>query len=121
MFSPKIVDGDLMIDENGDIVMVEGDEELAQSVRMILETRKGEFFLEPDHGLVFDNLLGKEADLAKAHEDIVEAVLQEERIASVEDVIFTDNQQERTRSVSLKMQKTDGGTLSLEGVNVQYA
>jgi len=121
MFSPKIVDGDLVVDENGDIVMVEDDEELAQSVRMVLQTRKGEFFLEPDHGLVFDNLLGKEADLAKAHEDIVEAVLQEERIASVEDVIFTDNPQDRTRSVSLEMRKTDGGTLSLEGVNVQYA
>lgn len=117
MFSPKIVDGDLVIDENGDIVMVEDDEELAQSIRMVLQTRKGEFFLDPDHGLVFDNLLGKEASQDEAHEDIVEAVSQEERIASVEEVIFNEDRKNRKRSVSLVLRKETGEILTIEKVD----
>lgn len=118
MFSPKIVDGDLIIDDNGDFVMVEDDEELAQSVTMVLQTRKEEFFLDLDHGLVFDNLVGKEASQDEAYEDILEAVSQEERIASVDAVSFDDDRKQRKRSVSLTLQKENGETLMLEGVGL---
>ncbi|WP_419882798.1 DUF2634 domain-containing protein [Peribacillus sp. B-H-3] len=114
----KIMDGDIVIDENGEFVMIEGDEELAQAVEETLETRKGEFFLEPEHGLVFDNILGKEANQDEALEDIVEAVSQEDRIASVEEVIFNDDLQARTRSISLVLRKEDGETLSIKDVNI---
>lgn len=118
MISPKIVDGDLVIDGNGDIVMVEGDEELAQAMEMTLQTRKGEFFLELEHGLVFDNLLGKEVNQEQARDDIIEVVSQEDRIASVKEVSFVDDWKNRTRLVSLKLQKDNGETLSIEGVDL---
>ncbi|WP_051291496.1 DUF2634 domain-containing protein [Fictibacillus gelatini] len=117
IFSPKIVDGDIVI-ENGDIAMIEGDEELAQSVRMLLQTRKGEFFLEEDHGLVFDHILGKDFNLDEARDDIIEAISQEDRIASVEEIAFNDDLQSRTRTISLTLKKDDGETLSVEGVEI---
>jgi phage baseplate assembly protein W len=117
MISPKIVDGDIVI-ENGDIVMVEGDEELAQSIQSILQTRKGEFFLEPDHGLSFDNILGKQANQYEARDDIVEAVSQEPRVASVADVVFVDDRKARKRSVGLTIQKEDGTEMEVGEVNI---
>lgn len=118
MISPKIVDGDIVIDENGDIVMVEGGEELAQSVRSILETRKGEFFLETDHGLSFDNILGKQLKKMEARDDIIEAVSQEPRVAAVTDVVFTDDRKARKRSVKITIQKEDGSQVEVGEVNI---
>jgi phage baseplate assembly protein W len=118
MISPKIVDGDIVIDENGDIVMVEDDEELAQSVRSILETRKGEFFLEPNHGVSFDNLLGKQANQHEARDDIIEAVSQEARVAAVTEVVITDDRKTRKRSVNVTVQKEDGTQVEVGEVNI---
>ncbi|KRI55732.1 DUF2634 domain-containing protein, partial [Acinetobacter baumannii] len=82
MIAPKLKDGDLVI-ENGNLIMVEGDEELAQSVAATLQTRKGEFFLEPEHGMSFRNMLGKVADQDETRDDIIEAISQESRVQSV--------------------------------------
>lgn len=117
MISPKIVDGDIVID-NGDIVMVEDDEELAQSIQSILQTRKGEFFLEPDHGLSFDNLLGKQANQHEARDDIIEAVSQEPRVAAVTDVVISDDRKIRKRSVIVTIQKEDGTQVEVGDVNI---
>ncbi|MED4977229.1 DUF2634 domain-containing protein [Heyndrickxia faecalis] len=117
MISPKIVQGDIVI-ENGEVVMVDGDEELVQSIRMLLQTRKGEFFLEPEHGLSFDNIIGKEANQDETHDDIVEAISQEDRIESVEKIDFNDDNKARIRSISVELQKADGNALNIEGVDI---
>lgn len=116
MISPKLKEGDLVI-ENGELVMIEGDEELVQSVLSVLQTRKGEFFLVEEHGVFLDNLLGKEANQEEARDDIIEAISQDERIASVEDVTFADDRKDRIRSVSLKLRKADSDALMIEGVD----
>jgi len=120
MFSPKIVDGDIVI-ENGNVVMVEDDEDLAQSVEMVLGTRKGEFFLDPDHGLSFDNLLGKQADEFEARDDIIEAISQEDRVSAVTDISFIDDRSARKRSVKVTVQKQDGTEIDIGEVDVDGA
>lgn len=117
MISPKIANGDLVI-ENNDFVMAEDDEELIQSVQMVVQTSKGEFFLEPDHGLTRDNVLGKEANQDDAHDDIVEVISQEERIASVDEIVFNDDRKSRVRSISLTLQKETGEAISIEEVEL---
>lgn len=110
--------GDLVM-KNGEIQMVEGDKELAQSVESILKTRQGEFFMDTEFGLNRDNLLGKQADQDAAHDDIVEAVAQESRIATVEEITFADDRSSRSRTVSLSMTKADDGkTVELNDVDV---
>lgn len=119
MKAPLIVDGDLVM-QNGEIVMVDSDAELAQSVESILKTRQGEFFMDTEFGLNRDNLLGKQADQDAAHDDVVEAVAQEPRIATVDTITFTDDRTARTRTVSLSMTKADDGeTISIENVDVE--
>lgn len=120
MKAPMIdANGDLVM-QNGEIQMVEDGEELAQSVESILKTRQGEFFMDTEFGLNCDNLLGKQADQDAAHDDIVEAVAQEERIATVDSITFTDDRNDRTRTVSLTMTKADDGqTVSIENVDVE--
>ncbi|MDE3837943.1 hypothetical protein C0966_00780 [Bacillus methanolicus] len=120
MIAPKLVDGDLVV-ENGELVMIDGDEELAQSIRSILETRKGEFFLEPEHGLSYENLLGKNTNKEALRDDIIEAVSQEPRVESIPDIQIIDDRKARKRSVKLTIQKETGelveiGEVELGGV-----
>lgn len=50
--------GDLII-ENHEIKMVEGDELIRQKVQEIINTNKGEWFMDWEQGIDFSNLLGK--------------------------------------------------------------
>lgn len=112
--APKLVNGDLVI-ENNELVMIDGDEELVQSVQAILGTRKGEFFLDSEHGLSHENILGKPASQELARDDIIEALMQEERVASVPSISFEDDKSKRKRNVNLSIEKTDGTQLSIDG------
>ncbi|MBG9783593.1 DUF2634 domain-containing protein [Shouchella lehensis] len=113
----KLKDGDLCL-ENNEFQMVEGDQELAQSLKMVYQTRKGEFDLDRDHGLERENLLGKAFDEELLRYDVVEATAQEERISAVEDMSVVDNLQTRQRQINLVLQKEDQETLRLEGVDL---
>jgi Protein of unknown function (DUF2634) len=115
MRAPKIVDGDLVI-ENGDIVMVEGDEELAQSLESVFQTRKGEWFLNENHGLDRSPFLVKKFDEALATDAIAEAAAQEERIQQVESVSF--QREGRSLKVNATFIKSDGQPLQLKGVDI---
>lgn len=115
MRAPKIVDGDLVF-ENGDVVMVEGDEELAQSLQSVFQTRKGEWFLNENHGLDRSPFLVKNFDEALATDAIAEATTQEERIQRIENVSF--KREGRSLTVDATFIKEDGQPLQMEGVNV---
>jgi phage baseplate assembly protein W len=115
MRAPKIVEGDLVF-ENGDIVMVDEDEELIQSVQTILQTNKGEWFLNTDFGLDRSQLLAKRFDEALATDAIAEAIAQEERIQRIENISF--QREGRSMTVNLTLTKKDGETLTIEGVTI---
>jgi phage baseplate assembly protein W len=112
--APKLLNGDLVI-ENGELVMISDDEELVQSVQAILGTRKGEFFLDSEHGLSHENVLGKPANQDLARDDIIEALMQEERVASILAVNFDDDKAKRKRNVSLTIEKSNGSQLPIDG------
>lgn len=115
MKAPKIVDGDVAFESN-DVVFIGEDEEIMQSVQTILQTNKGEWFLNTDFGLERSVFFQKPFDETLASDAIREAVAQEERIQRIEDITFERNG--RTLKVSLTLIKKDGGTLSIEGVNI---
>lgn len=117
MKSPKLLNRDLVI-ENNDLVMVDEDEELIQSVRATLMTRKGEFFLDPEYGVSYDNLLGKGTSEEEARDDIIEALSKDERIGSVTNITFVDNSETRTRKISLTIQKQDETELTIDEVEL---
>lgn len=80
---------DLVLDENGDMEQIYGDETTAQSVRLTLQTWKGEFFLDTTHGTEYDRILGKkphELPQDEVGEVLREAIFQETDVAQVDDV-----------------------------------
>lgn len=71
--------GDLII-ENGDLVMIDGDEEIAQSMERRLSTNKNEWFLDLYFGLDYEAIRGKGVTRDKTELAITEAIYQDERI-----------------------------------------
>lgn len=114
MKSPLLnASGDIVI-RNNDFVMLEGDEELAQCVRVTYKTDKGEYFLDPTFGLNKEPLLAKQFDEVEATDAIVEATGQEERIESVTNVTF--NKINRLLEVNVELVKDSGEKLPTLGV-----
>lgn len=50
--------GDIII-QKGEIQMIYGSELTAQTIKSVLSTQKGEWFLNVDEGINLDNILGK--------------------------------------------------------------
>lgn len=114
----KLVDGDLNFDSNKELEMVSDDEEFCQSLEMIVKIVLGEFFLDETVGLRRDNILTKQFDEELAHADLVEALMQEDRVGEVSDITFTLDKEKRSLAVDITVIKTDGSTVSLEGVTI---
>lgn len=77
------INGDLVI-ENGDLVMIEGNEELRQAIERILTTNKNEWFLDVDFGLDYQAIQGKGKSKESIKLAISEAIHQDSRIKSVD-------------------------------------
>ncbi len=108
-------DGDLVF-AGGELQMVEGPEEVAQSCRVILGTRQGEWFLNPDMGIDFDVFLGKNPIREQMEDELRAGLDQELRIQSVEDI--TINKTDRTQIVSFTATAVDGQVISEEEVEI---
>lgn len=114
----KLVDGDLSFDSNGELEMISDDDEFCQSLEMIVKISLGEFYLDETIGLRRDNLLTKNFDEELAQSDIIEALMQDDRVGEVNNISFTIDKETRTLSVDLTVIKTDGSTVNLEGVAI---
>lgn len=109
----RIIDGDLVI-KDGTFATVEGDNDLTQSVEHTLRTAKGEWFLDEEHGLERDAILGKFLNEEEATDAIIEAVTQDDRIASVEGIAYTFDKATRTIGVTMTLRKADDTTIDVE-------
>lgn len=66
---------DLVLDENGNILGIEGAERVAQSVRMRLQTQRGEWFADDTVGPDWlGTILGKGPDSIDARADLAEQI-----------------------------------------------
>jgi len=106
-------DGDLVF-AGGEFRMVEGPEEVAQSCRVILGTRRGEWFLNPDMGIDFDLFNGKAPNPEEMQDELRAGLAQEPRIQTVEDITITANKTDRTQLVSFTATAVDGQVISEE-------
>lgn len=71
------------LDDNGDIViknnqisMIDGNELLQQTVKSVLGTNKGEWFLNENEGIFFKNIFGKTIDEDVIRNEILQGLLQ---------------------------------------------
>lgn len=76
--------GDLII-VNHELKMVEGDELIRQKVQEVINTNKGEWFLDWEQGIDFSNVLGKGVT-----EEMVKAEIEDGLQQVDEDLIISD-------------------------------
>jgi phage baseplate assembly protein W len=112
----KLVDGDLIFDSNRELSMIEGLDEIAQSLFIIVQTRLGEFYLDETVGTDHSALLAKQFDEDAAHDAIVEALMEDNRVEEVTDIQFT--QTGRTLGVSFSVQTTTGDPVTVNNVSI---
>lgn len=110
MRSLKIVGGDLVI-ENGDFVLIDGGEEEAQCIERVLTTNRGEWFLNLLHGLDYTHIFTKPLDEDRARLSIVEAIHQEPRVESVEEIEFQFDRAKRHMTVYVQVKMRGGNTI----------
>ena len=72
-----------MLDENGDVIikggeiqLVSGNELLLQKVKTVLGTNKKEWFLNPDEGITFSNILKKSPNMDIVRNEVLSALIQ---------------------------------------------
>ncbi len=103
---------DLSFDGQNNLRMVEGREEALQSIRMLLSTNQGEWFLDLLHGLDMYEILGQKPNeetklLARAA--VMEALEQESRIQEILDLDISFDTQDRSAKISFRTQMEGEG------------
>lgn len=105
---------DLELDGHNEIKTVEGDEELLQSVRIILTTNLKEWFLNPQHGFDRFAVLGKRVERDRVFDALYQAILQDERINRINDVKMDIDREKRKIKVDFSFTKKEDGE-TIEG------
>lgn len=117
----KVVNGDFVFDETGQLALASDDEEIAQAVEMCLSIEKGEFILDEFIGIDTTFREDKTADDEDVIDAIIEAVeplTEEEKIEGIENIETEMN--ERTCTVtSCEIVKIDSeDTIEMNGVDL---
>lgn len=102
---------DLDFDGSNNIKMVDGDDELIQSIKLIISTNVGEWFLNPEHGFDRSILQSKKVDESQATDALYAAVLQDERVATVDNIEFDFDRVNRKLDIKFTFTKKDGETV----------
>jgi Fe-S cluster assembly ATPase SufC len=108
----KIVDGDIVF-EKGDIAIVEGADELRQTVYIGMQTNQGEWFLNPEIGIRHAAFVGKKPNDEEMRAEIIRGAMQDERIQSVEDIRIERDMKNRKLIASFRAVAASGE--SIEG------
>ncbi len=108
----KIVDGDIVF-EKGDLAIVEGKDELRQTVYIGLQTNRGEWFLNPEIGIRHAAFVGKKPNDEEMRAEIIRGAMQDERIQSVEDIRIERDLKNRKLIASFRAVAVSGE--SIEG------
>lgn len=85
MKSIKMLGNDLDF-QRGDFLMIDGTQEVAQSLQSLLSIRLGEFKLDELVGLYRDNILGKNRNRDEMKDDIIECLSIDDRVELVNDI-----------------------------------
>lgn len=114
MQSLKLVDGDLVFDENGELVIIEGSEEVAQCAGLALGTNQGEWFLNPGMGIRFRAFLEKKQSEEEMREQIRQGLFQEPRIRTVESIAINIDRLKREITIHFTATAENGDVIERE-------
>lgn len=110
----KIVNNDLVFNKNGELEMVEGREEEAQSIERIFSTNIKEFFLDPEHGFDYGVLKVKKPDQNTLRLALINAATQDQRVKTANLLVFKLGQEKRKAVIEFKLKMKNGSTIESE-------
>lgn len=99
--------GDLELDGQNSLRMVEGTDEKVQSIKLLLRTNAGEWFLNTTHGLAYCELLGQKPSDELVRSVFMDAFKQEPRIEEVINFESEYDRQQRHLNVRFRV-RMDG-------------
>jgi phage baseplate assembly protein W len=91
---------DLKFDGSNNLELVSNEDEVNQSTRILLNTRKGEWFLNEIFGLDFEPFQNKEVDEEEIRLAIFEALEYDERISEITELNVSFNNITRALTVN---------------------
>jgi phage baseplate assembly protein W len=101
----KTKDGDIQI-ERRNIALVEGKEEIEQSIKTRLETALHEWFLDPEWGLDQEPMKNKRYNLAEIQHAVIEAIHQDPRIIRTQiNSIEVNNKRNLIMDIDIEVEK----------------
>lgn len=96
---------DLMISDDGDLMpeipMINGVDEVKQSVTILLKNSVGTFFADVNMGLDKTFIIDRDFEPALASDAIRDALAQDDRISIVDDIVFAPNYEQRSLNVTM--------------------
>lgn len=104
---------DLTFDEEGLLKIIEDDSTSAQNIRMTLESWRGDFDLDPDHGTDYTKILVDQADEDTTEEIVREAIFQEDNMGVLEKLSI-ERDENRKLSISFSGQLGNGAIINME-------
>lgn len=107
--------GDVAI-VNDKIPLVSGQSLLQQKVKNVLSTNKGEWFLDLNEGVDFDNLLGKGITEDLVRYEIEQGLLQVDRTFTITEFTCEINNKARKVRAFFKAQTSNGEEVEVENV-----
>lgn len=110
----KIINDDLLFDSSGNLVMVEGKEEEAQSIERIFSTNINEFFLNSDHGFDYEALKVKNPDHNLIRLALISAATQDKRVKTASLTAIDLNESERSAAIRFGITMKSGNIIESE-------
>lgn len=107
-----------MLDGQNGFVMVEGEEEELQAIRLLLTTNLSEWFLDIEHGLDYSVFQKKQFDELEMREAVLTALSQEKRIEEIVSLDINFDRPNRTLYIYFVAQMVSGNFLE-ESVPVE--
>ena len=105
--------GDVIIEKNK-IKMIDGVELKRQTVQTVLGTNKGEWFLNIDEGINFDNLLGKKKDDEIIKNEILQGLQQVDSSFILENFNCDFNKKNRKLNIYFKAKNFNDEEVTIE-------
>lgn len=97
----QLVDGDLVDDANGSLVVLEGTSAVIQSLKHSLKLFLGEFFLEPTDGIDWFGIVEKPFAARKLRDAIIVQLTKEPSIESIESLTIQKGAEPRSVQVDI--------------------
>lgn len=107
----QLKDDDLVVTNDGNLEIIEGEKEICQCVERAITTRMEEWFLNMAHGMDYEETKEKAPNLERIKADIAKAALQENRLNYLSKIELHMDRQKRTMTVSFVGTLKDGSEI----------